>query len=144
MHRWNFRRAADDQAGELIGGPAKTWVIGGLFTLAILAAGATRDVVGALSGAALGAAISLVSLGPLFLLVRLFSAHGIDPHGGTRLVLLTLIVKLPALVIFLYLATRLRPTGLACFLAEVGLVYFATVWVLAGRTIRGESIKGHS
>jgi hypothetical protein len=88
--------------------------------------------------------VSLASLGPLFLVVRVLTAQKAEPLIGTRLVLAVFALKLPAIAICIYLAALLRPTGLVCFLAELGLVYFSVVWILTERTIREQSFKGHS
>ena len=49
----------------------------------------------------------------------------------TNLTAIVLLLKLPAVLILVYLATRLTQAGLCCFLGTLSLVYSAIVWRLA-------------
>ena len=78
-----------------------------------------------------GVATAAVSLVSLTLLVRLFTAFKPTPRGGVILSTVLAIVKLPLLMLGVWVGTRLHSPGLYCFLASVGLVYSAFIWGVA-------------
>lgn len=83
-----------------------------------------------LAGTGLGFGASAVGIGSLVLLVNMIgnTVHGAG--SGPMLTSFMLLLKLPILAVFAYLATRLAAPGLAGFLASVGLVYCVFVWYL--------------
>ena len=77
--------------------------------------------------------IGTASLGlvALTLLVRLFRTHQPAPRAGVALTVLLALLKLPLLLVGVWIGTRLPSPGLLCFLASVGLVYSAFIWGVA-------------
>jgi nitrate/nitrite transporter NarK len=88
-----------------------------------------------LAGLALGMGATGFSLWALWGVVQLLGRSaevGTPPARGSSLVVLAFLVKLPLFVALGMLAHRLGGAAPACFLAGLGLVYFALVaWALA-------------
>jgi hypothetical protein len=78
-----------------------------------------------------GIGTAAVSLVTLTLLVRLFGVWRPTPRGGVVLTAILGILKLPLLLLGIWVGTHLAGPGLYCFLASVGLVYSVFIWGLA-------------
>jgi len=86
-------------------------------------------VIGCLQALA-GAVVSVIGIGMLALLVSMMSA---DPQSRTRkfLGLTLLFLKLPAMILLIYLGTWSRGAGIYTFFSSIALVYCASIWALA-------------
>lgn len=77
-----------------------------------------------------GALVAVLGIGMLALLVSMMSA---EPQSRVRkfLGLSLLFLKLPAMILLIYLGTWSRGAGIYTFFASIALVYCASIWALA-------------
>lgn len=77
-----------------------------------------------------GALVSAIGIGMLSLLVSMMAA---EPESRIRkfLGLSLLFLKLPAMILLIYLGTWSRGAGLYTFFLSIALVYCASIWALA-------------
>ncbi|HTQ11765.1 MAG TPA: hypothetical protein VMI31_17015 [Fimbriimonadaceae bacterium] len=107
--------------------------------LALLIAGGLAALAGSwflaglegLAGCGLAAVLAALSVASLRLLVDSVVPTERSMPKASGVTAAVILVKLPAVALIIYLATRLAMPGIYCFLATLGLVYSAVVWRLA-------------
>jgi hypothetical protein len=103
--------------------------VAGLAAVSVL--GSTVDGRSALFGVVDGAVLSVIGLASLRALSNLLRTTQPRPRIGVSITILVAVLKLPIILLGVWIATELSSPGLYCFLASVGLVYSAFVWGVA-------------
>jgi hypothetical protein len=76
-----------------------------------------------LIGIGIGTGLSAFSIWSLALMTDSFLRYRPQPRDGVQRTVLVSILKLPIMMLLIFLGTRLSGVGLGCFLVSIALVY---------------------